>query len=63
MKKLIMVFGVVAFSTVLLTACGESKDEKITRLTNECTKEMSKDPMSMGQSKACKELEKISSKR
>lgn len=58
MKKVILVSALIV-SSMMLTACGESKEDKFARLTSECAQEVSKNPFAGMQSKPCVELNKL----
>ncbi|GLR64622.1 hypothetical protein [Marinospirillum insulare] len=65
MKKVLMMFGVTIIAGVLLTGCSKSQaeiEEEAKELATACIEQMQKNPITGGESKACKEVEKFAKK-
>lgn len=65
MKKILMVSAIAVLTTVMLTGCGDSKEDiqaQAAKLQAACIQEMQKDPLSMGEGKACKAVVKYAKK-
>ena len=57
-KSTMLTFAAVVLAAGLLAGCGESKEEKVERLSKSCALEMAKSPMSTNHA-SCNELAKL----